>query len=107
MKILVLNSGSSSQKACLFDLSDPLPDVPPKPRWEGKIEWCDKRAVLEVRTSSGIVSKQNLKRVERAEATAQLLQALVSGETCVLAQLSEIHVVGHRIVNGGREYSRP
>jgi acetate kinase len=32
---------------------------------------------------------------------------LVSGETRVLAQLSEIHAVGHRIVNGGREFSRP
>jgi acetate kinase len=107
MKILVLNSGSSSQKACLFDLSDPLPDVPPRPLWEGKIEWRENRAVLEVRTSSGAVSKQDLKRVERAEATAQLLQALVSGKVRVLAQLSDIHVVGHRIVNGGREYSRP
>lgn len=107
MKILVLNSGSSSQKACLFDLSDPLPDVSPKPLWEGKIEWLDKRAILEVRTSSGIVSEQDLKRGERGEATAQLLQALVSGETRILAKLSEIQVAGHRIVNGGREYSRP
>lgn len=107
MNILVLNSGSSSQKACLFDLSDLLPDVPPKPLWEGKIEWREQRVALEVRTSSGKVSKRELKRGERAEATAQLLQALVSGDTRVLGQLSEIHVVGHRIVNGGREYSCP
>lgn len=107
MKILVLNSGSSSQKTCLFDLSDPLPDVPPKPIWEGKIEWRENRATLEVRTPSGRLSKQDLKRGERAAATAQLLQALVSGETGVLAQLSQIHAVGHRIVNGGREHSRP
>lgn len=107
MKILVLNSGSSSQKACLFDLSDPLPDVPPTPLWEGKIEWHKNRAALEVRTSSGIVSQQDLKRGERAEATAQLLQALVSGDASVLAQLSEVDLVGHRIVNGGLEYSRP
>jgi acetate kinase len=107
MKILVLNSGSSSQKTCLFDLNDPLTDVPPKPLWEGKIEWRETRATLEVRTPSGTVSKQDLKRGERAAATAQLLQALISGETGVLAQLFEIHAVGHRIVNGGREYSRP
>ena len=106
MKILVLNSGSSSQKTCLFDLSDPLPDVP-KPLWEGKIEWRENRATLEVRTPSGRVSKQDLKRGERAAATAQLLQALVSGETRVLAHLSEVRAVGHRIVNGGREHSRP
>lgn len=107
MKILVLNSGSSSQKACLFDLSDPLPDVPLKPLWAAKMEWRKNRAALEVRTSSGTVSRQGLKRGERAEATAQLLQALVAGDASVLAKLSEIDLVGHRIVNGGREYSRP
>src|SRR5690348_3934949 len=107
MKILVLNSGSSSQKACLFDLGDPLPDVPPTPLWEGKMEWRDNLAILEVRTSSGAVSRQELARRDRVEATAQLLDALISGETRVLSMLAEIDVVGHRIVNGGREYTRP
>jgi len=107
MKILVLNSGSSSQKACLFDLRDPLPEVPPKPLWEGKMEWRENRATLEARTSPGAVSRQKLERGDRVEATAQLLEALVSGETRVLGELSEIDVVGHRIVNGGREYTRP
>ena len=37
MKILVLNSGSSSQKARLYDLKSPLPDDPPEPWWEGKL----------------------------------------------------------------------
>lgn len=107
MNILVLNSGSSSQKACLFDLRDPLPDVPPKPLWEGKMEWRENRAKLETRTSSGAVSRQELEREDRVEATAQLLEALVSGETRVLGELAEIDMVGHRIVNGGREYTRP
>jgi acetate kinase len=107
MRILVLNSGSSSQKACLFDLSAPLSAIPPRPLWEAKIEWRENRATLEVHTSSGTPWRQDLKRGERAEATAQLLKALVSGNGHVLRHLSEIHVVGHRIVNGGREYSRP
>ena len=107
MKILVLNSGSSSQKACLFDLGEPLPDVPPEPLWEGKMEWRDNLATLEVRTSSGAVSRQESARRDRVEATAQLLDALVSGETRVLGELAEIGVAGHRIVNGGREYTRP
>lgn len=107
MKILVLNSGSSSQKACLYDLIAPLPDSPPKPLWEGKMEWRENRATLEVRTSSGAATKQDLERGERSEATSQLLQALVSGETAVLKVLSEIDVAGHRIVNGGRAYSHP
>ncbi len=107
MKILVLNSGSSSQKACLYDLAGELPDAPPRPLWEGKIEWRDDCAKLEARTASGAKTEQELKRGERAEATAPLLHALLSGETRVLTKLPEIDVVGHRIVNGGRKFTRP
>jgi len=107
VKILVLNSGSSSQKACLFDLAAPLPDDPPKPLWEGKLEWRDDRATLEARTSSGAVLIGNVERGERSGATSQLLNELVSGKTRVLESLSEIDVVGHRIVNGGRVYTLP
>jgi len=107
MNILVLNSGSSSQKACLFALGDLLPEVPPKPLWEGKMEWRENRAMLEARNFSGAVSRQELERTDRVEATAQLLEALVSGRTRLLGDLGEIDAVGHRIVNGGREYTRP
>jgi acetate kinase len=107
MKILVLNSGSSSQKACLFDLGSPLPDDPPKPLWEGKLEWRADRATLEARTASGAAVRENVEPGERSAATAHLLNELVSGKTRVLESLSEIDVVGHRIVNGGRSYIRP
>jgi len=107
VKILVLNSGSSSQKACLFDLGPPLPDDPPKPLWQGKLEWRDDRATLEAGTASGAVAKENVERGERSAATSRLLNELTSGKTRVLESLSEIDVVGHRIVNGGRSYNRP
>ena len=107
MKILVLNSGSSSQKACLFDLAAPLADDPPEPLWEGKLEWRDDRATLQARAASGAVAKETVERVERSVATARLLNELASGKTRVLESLSEIDVVGHRIVNGGRFYNRP
>ena len=107
MKILVLNSGSSSQKACLFDLGASLPIDPPKPLWEGKLEWRDDRGTLEARTASGVVAKENVERGDRSAATSHLLNELASGKTRVLESLSEIDVVGHRIVNGGRSYTRP
>jgi acetate kinase len=107
VKILVLNSGSSSQKACLFDLGASLPIDPPTPLWEGKLEWRGDRAVLEARTASGLVSKENVERGDRSVATSRLLNELASGKTRVLESLSEIDVVGHRIVNGGRSYTRP
>ncbi|MHB8502794.1 MAG: acetate/propionate family kinase [Candidatus Acidiferrales bacterium] len=107
MRILVLNSGSSSQKSCLYELGGSLPDSPPSPLWEAKIEWGENGATLKVRTSARKTSEQRLDKSKRAEAIAQLLKALVAGETQVLAQLSEIDVVGHRVVNGGREYTHP
>jgi acetate kinase len=107
MKILVLNSGSSSQKARLYDLKPPLLDDPPEPLWDGKLEWREDRATLEARTVSGAVSREYLPRGERSEATSKLLNELVSGKTRVLESLLEIDVVGHRIVNGGRSYNQP
>ena len=54
MKILVLNSGSSNQKSCLYELGAPLPEAPPAPLGEGKLEWQSNLAVLEVRNAAGI-----------------------------------------------------
>jgi acetate kinase len=107
MKILVLNSGSSSQKACLYDLAAPLPGDPPTPLWEGKIEWRGEQASLEVRTSSNGLSNENIPAGDRQKATSQLLDELVSGKARVLQSYGEIDVVGHRIVNGGRSFSHP
>jgi acetate kinase len=107
MKILVLNSGSSSQKLCLYELDAPLPDSPPAPLWEGTVEWQGNRAVLEVRNSAGTTHKDEITIGARSEATARLLDALTSGTTRVLDDKSEISAVGHRIVNGGSEYSQP
>jgi acetate kinase len=107
MKILILNSGSSSQKSCLYELGAPLPESPPAPLWEGKVEWQGNRAVLEVRNSAGITHKEEMTIGARPEATSRLLDALTSGEARVLADKSEISAAGHRIVNGGREYTQP
>jgi len=60
MKILVLNSGSSSQKACLYEIGDALPESPPLPLWEGRIEWNGDTAAITVRNSKGIARKEKL-----------------------------------------------
>ena len=77
------------------------------PLWEGKVEWQDNRAVLEVRNAGGKTRKEEMTIGSRPEATARLLEALTSGEARVLDDRSEINVVGHRIVNGGSEYKQP
>lgn len=107
MKILVLNAGSSSQKSCLYDLSEGLPDNPPTPLWEGKIDWTGKsdRALLKVETAGGASVEEEMSVDERQKAIAYMLDTLWRGHTQVIAQLSDIDIVGHRVVHGGQEYS--
>jgi acetate kinase len=107
MKILVLNSGSSSQKSCVYEIGETLPATPPSPLWEGKIEWNGGRAKLRVQDSDGHEQMQEVVGADRAEATRRLLAALTSGSAAVLRNKSEIVGVGHRVVNGGVQYALP
>jgi acetate kinase len=107
VKILVLNSGSSSQKSRLYELGADLPQSPRAPLWEGKIEWHGDRAALEISNSSGATHKEEMSAGTRPEATARLLDALISSDARSVSDKSEIAAVGHRIVNGGREYTQP
>src|SRR5712692_864011 len=107
MKILVLNSGSSSQKTCLYDIGETLPDNPPACLWEGKIEWHGQVAEAVVKNSHGVARQARVEVSSRAEAVEHLLRTLWSGETQALATASEIDVVGHRVVHGGPKYEQP
>jgi acetate kinase len=107
MKILVLNSGSSSQKSSLYDLGEPLPALVPEPLWQGEIEWSGADARIKIATSAGAKSKDKVKVSSREEATRQLLATLWSGSTGVISSAAEINVVGHRVVNGGPDCREP
>jgi acetate kinase len=127
MKILVLNSGSSSLKSSLYDFTganapvtaasnaaapaaQPLmlpPAGPPDPAWQGEIEWSGADAQIKISTASGAKSKQQVKVASREEATQQLLATLWTGATRVISSAKEINVVGHRVVNGGPEHRAP
>lgn len=107
MKILVLNSGSSSQKSCLYEVRGTLPEHPPVPAWQGKIEWDDDQAEVEVQTAEGENQRDHVKVESRRHAIEQLLNSLWSGKARVVSMPSEIDVVGHRVVHGGQEYERP
>jgi acetate kinase len=65
VKILVLNSGSSSQKTSLYDFGASLPDSPPTPLWEGKLEWQGEHAILEIKNSAGIIQKEEMTATAR------------------------------------------
>ena len=107
MKILVLNSGSSSQKACLYEIGDTLPESPPSPLWEGRIEWSGSTAAITVKNSKGIAKKEKLKSLSSERVLKYLLGTLWSGETRSIASAADIDVVGHRVVHGGPNFHDP
>ena len=106
MKILVLNSGSSSQKSALYEISGSLPADPPVPSWQGQIEWDDDQAEFQVQNSKGANQKHRLKVESRRHAIEQLLGGLWTGDARVVSAPSEIDIVGHRIVHGGKDFEQ-
>lgn len=106
MKILILNAGSSSQKSCLYDVSDPLPELPPEPLWEATVDWTHQQGVAEikVKTAGGEVLEEELPAQQRSEVMVHMLETLWTGKTNVVDHPSAIDGVGHRVVHGGQEY---
>ncbi|HUL16367.1 MAG TPA: acetate kinase [Terriglobales bacterium] len=107
MKILILNSGSSSQKSCLYELAGPLPEHPPNPLWEAKIEWDGNEADVQIKTAKGVALKNRVSVASRREALEHLCRSLWEGETPAIEKPSEIRVVGHRVVHGGDKFEEP
>ncbi|MEH2128893.1 acetate kinase [Nostoc sp.] len=107
MKILVLNAGSSSQKSCLYEIADEaLPNQAPQPLWEGKINWTQDRGVaeIEVKTATGEKLEKSISGDSPQVHLTYMLNTLDRDATKVIDRLSEIDVVGHRIVHGGEHY---
>src|ERR1700687_5818543 len=107
MNVLVLNSGSSSQKSCLYEIGDTVPADPPDCVWEGKIEWAGDSTECSIKNSRGVSRKDQTSVGSRGEAIERLLDGLWSGETQAISSPSDIDVVGHRVVHGGPQYFEP
>lgn len=107
MKILVLNSGSSSQKSNLYEIGPDLPPSPPVPLWEGKIEWDGDDAETRVRTSRGATLENRVKVASRTQTIERLLDTLWNGSASVLSSPKEVDVAGHRVVHGGQTFKQP
>ena len=103
MRVLVLNSGSSSQKSALYELEGDLPKDPPQPLWRAEIEWSGEKAKLRIQTLGNAATESNVPVSDRQTATQHMLQTLWSGRTAVVKDAKEIDVVGHRVVHGGHK----
>jgi acetate kinase len=106
MKILVLNSGSSSQKACIYEIPETLPVHPPAYLWEGRIEWSNGTAITSIKSKCGTVTRRD-GFTSREQVLRDLLSMAWCGSAQVIASPREIDAVGHRIVHGGPNLMDP
>jgi len=101
MKVLVLNSGSSSLKYQLFDMEDER--VLAKGLVE-RIGIAD--SVLEQETHQGkeIVIERDIP--DHATGIKMVIESLLDKDNGVLSSMDEIHAVGHRVVHGGEKFAQ-
>jgi acetate kinase len=104
MKILVLNTGSSSLKSELYEVSDN--NVDENAAWEAQAEWkqLPGQAALKIkrRGRPWQVSEVQVHSIEQT--VEQLLRGLTQGEHAVIRSFDEITITGHRVVHGGGRF---
>jgi len=98
MKILVINTGSSSIKYQLYRM--PAAEVLAR----GVVEPLGENARL-THTYDSRTHSAGVKASDHAEAMEVILQTLVSDTVGVIKDISEIEAVGHRVVHGGEEFT--
>lgn len=101
MKILVLNSGSSSVKYQMWDTGG-----------KGRIAkgmisriGLDQPLLEHTPTEGGKVKISPEGKIDHTQAIELALSALVDPDHGVIKSISEIEAVGHRVVHGGEEFS--
>jgi acetate kinase len=101
MLVLVLNAGSSSHKAALFDMARGS-----HPLWRGQLDWSAQpdAVVQSVQGTDGAVQQTTLETRDRPTGLRSLLATLGAGATAVLDSPEQIAAVGHRVVHGGDRY---
>jgi acetate kinase len=99
MKILVLNSGSSSLKFSYFDTQDQTNNL------DGIVERIGlENPRLILKSKSGETAKE-LGATDHSQALRAIVALLTDRNQGVVRNLSELAAVGHRVVHGGDRYS--
>ena len=99
MKILIINSGSSSIKFQLIDMPSEILVC------SGIVERIGKKdAILQYQTN-GVTVQQTDAIATHNEGLRRIVGFLLDPEKGVIADKSEIKVVGHRVVHGGNSFS--
>lgn len=99
--VLVLNCGSSSLKWSIFDTARPQNNA------HGQIERIGAAGTRLVQHGARCEVTRNLPRGGHPEAFAAMMEALLDKGSGVIAGISSISVVGHRVVHGGERFAGP
>lgn len=99
VKILVVNSGSSSLKYSFFDTADPAS------RASGQVERIGLDGTVHRFRGPRGKTEEKLDKGGFEEALARMVGALTSKEHGVIAGAGEVGVVAHRIVHGGPDFT--
>ena len=101
MKILVLNSGSSSLKYQLIDMEDETVLA------KGLVERIGiSDSVLEQETNDGKETKIKKDIPNHSVGIKMVIDALLNKDKGVLSSMDEIKAVGHRVVHGGEKFAK-
>ncbi len=102
MRVLVLNSGSSSLKFLLLEMLEAEPQGEPKPGrtlMDGGVKGIGGTSTLELSTEGGTGLKETGTVPDHSSAIRWLFEHLTS--------LPHVEAVGHRVVHGGERFSQP
>ncbi len=102
MRVLVLNSGSSSLKFLLLEMLEAEPQGEPKPGrtlTDGGVKGIGGTSTLELSTEGGTGLKETGTVPDHSSAIRWLFEHLTS--------LPHVEAVGHRVVHGGERFSQP
>ena len=104
MNILVLNSGSSTQKSALFELASEPPIEPVAPIWEGKLEWDGDKETLTAGNGDGkkLNEEATVPAAERKASLEKLLTKLWRSPTQVIRKEPALD----KIVPGGAKIEK-
>jgi len=103
MKILVLNSGSSSVKYKLIETAD----ADAKTMAEGGVEKIGlESAFLKFKRADGSKETDHLGLIDHQQAVEAILAKLTDPVDGCIKALDQIDAVGHRVVHGGEQFSK-
>lgn len=99
MKILVINSGSSSLKFQVIDSETEQVLA------RGVCERIGIDGIFTYKTNTGISIRESVPMQNHTQAVHTLLDTLVDPEKGIMKDFSDIDVIGHRLVHGGEKFS--